>query len=118
MSLKYSRDGATRVEVYGTLGQKAPAAATSTRLYTCPSTSRADVLVYVTNRSSSADAFRVRVGVNGEAVALYEYYAYDQAIAGNAATSIALKLDAGDQVHVYSTNGTVTFQVNGIQQDR
>lgn len=118
MSLKYSRDGATRAEVYGTLGQKAPASATSTRLYTCPSTSRADVTVFITNRDATADAFRLRLAIGNAESALYQYYAYDQAIVGNTTETISLKMDAGDVLHVYSTNGTVTFQVNGIQQDR
>jgi hypothetical protein len=103
--------------VHGMLGQSAPAATTLTTAYTVPAGKRATVRVLVCNRSSG-DTFRIAASPNGAAIDNAHYVAYDQVIAANdSVSSVAFTVTAGDLVRVYSTNGTLSFSVTGIEED-
>jgi hypothetical protein len=104
--------------VHGMLGQAAPAATTLTTAYTVPSGKHATVRVIVSNRSSTADTYRIAVSPNGASIANGHYLAYDEPILGNKSlASAAFTVGDTDVVRVYSTNGNMSFSVTGIEED-
>lgn len=104
--------------VYGILGQSAPAATTLTDPYTVPASKHATVKVIVGNRAAVADTFRIAVSPDGAAIANAHYLAYDEAIeASDSMSSTAFTVGSTDVVRVYSTNGSLSFSVTGIEED-
>lgn len=103
--------------VYGMLGQAAPGAATPADIYTVPSAKHATAKVLVCNRGV-ADTFRISVAPGGAGTANAQYIAYDQVIdANDSAASVAFTVTATDVVRVYSTLGSLSFSVTGIEED-
>lgn len=103
---------------YKVLGQSAPAAATPDDLYTVPALTQAVASsIIVCNRSASADAFRVSIAVGGGVTANADYLYYDVAIGGNDTfiATIGITLATTDVVRVYSTNGTLSFNLSGSE---
>jgi len=104
------------VDLYGVLGQAAPAAGVLTDIYTVPAARRAAIRVIVANRGSD-DSFRVAVSPLGAAIANAHYVAYGQAILANDSVSSApFEVGGTDVVRVYSTNGTISFTVSGLEE--
>lgn len=103
---------------YGMLGQAAPAATTLTTAYDPTSSRHASVRVLVCNRAAADDLFRIAVSPAGAAINDAHYVAYDQFIAANdSVSSVAFTVSDGDLVRVYSTNGSLSFSVTGIEDD-
>ena len=112
-----TRSDLKAITVAGSLGQVAPGAAVLTLAYTAPDTIRCSLTVVVTNRAATADAFRISVANKGAADTLAQYLAYDHPIEPNESLSTApFQLGPGDAVRVYSTNGNLSFTVNGAEE--
>jgi hypothetical protein len=106
-----------RAKLYGILGQSAPGATTLTAAYTVPADRHATARVLVCNRSGT-DSFRIAVSPAGASIANEHYVAYDQPIAANdSVSSVAFTVTETDVVRVYSTNGSLSFSVTGIEDD-
>lgn len=102
---------------YGVLGQAAPSAGVLADIYTVPAGRRAAVRVIVTNRAGS-DTFRVAVSPLGASIAVAHYIAYGKAIEANDSMSSApFEVGATDIVRVFSTNGSISFTVSGLEED-
>lgn len=103
---------------YKILGQSAPAATTSTDLYTVPSATEVIVSsLVITNRGSSSATYRVSVSANGAALADNQYLVYDAAIQAKetVALSLGLTLDATDKIRVYASTADMTFNAFGTE---
>lgn len=104
--------------VRGCLGQVAPSATTLTSAYTVPSGKYATVKVVACNRSATPDTYRVAVSPGGASIADSHYRAYDMEIAANdSVVSAPLMVGALDVIRVYSTNGSMTFGVTGVEKE-
>lgn len=103
-------------DLWGALGQIAPAATTLTDAYTVPTGKHATVEVIACNRSGAATV-RVSHAAGGAADATNQYILFDYALAANA-TQSTLRFTAGpsDKIRVYASTATVTFNVNGIEE--
>lgn len=100
------------------LGQESPAAATQVDLYTVPAATQSTIsTLTVANRVSTATTFRISVAKAGAADALKQYIYYDQFLDGNSSflVTIGMTLSATDVIRVYSANGSVSFNVFGIE---
>lgn len=98
------------------LGQSAPAAATSTTLYTVPAVTETVLsCVIVCNRSATPTSFRLGVDVNGAGDGDSDYFAYDVPIEGNESIAIGhgITMDATDLLRCYATLATLTFSAFG-----
>lgn len=101
------------------LGQSAPAAATSTTLYTCPNPCQTVISsIIVCNRSSVPTTFRLSVDVNGAGDSDADYLAYDVPIQGNEVIALAhgVTLDSTDLIRCYATLATLTFSAFGQEK--
>lgn len=104
-------------EFYGVLGQSAPAAGVLTSIYTVPAGKRAVFRVIAANRGGD-DTFRVAVSPLGASITNAHYIAYGLAVLANdSVCSAAIEADGTDVVRVYSTNGTISFTVTGLQDE-
>ena len=104
-------------KIFGILGQAAPAAATLAVAYPVPASKHATARVLVCNRGADT-SFRVAVSPLGVAIANQHYIAYGQALAvGDGLSSVPFTVTATDVVRVYSTSGSVSFTVTGIEDD-
>jgi len=93
---------------YKVLGQVEPAAETLTTVYTVPAATETVVAnICMANLSGAPAAIRIAIRPNGEAIADKHYIAYDTGIDGT--------LDATDVISVYSSTGTVSFNVFGSE---
>ncbi|CAB4179999.1 hypothetical protein UFOVP1050_1, partial [uncultured Caudovirales phage] len=89
---------------YKTLGQAAPAATTSTDLYTVPAlTSTIVSSVVITNRAATPATFRLSQSLVGAALANKDYLAYDTAIPANGFVTLTLGITMAttDKLRVY-----------------
>jgi len=105
-------------ETYKVLSQSAPSAAALTALYTVPAATEAVASsIVVTNRSSTATAFRVSVAPAGAADTVAQYLYYDIPIPGNDTfiATVGLTLAATDVVRVYATLATLSFSLFGTE---
>lgn len=104
---------------YKILGQQHPAAATSTIIYTCPTSTQTVVsTLSIANVTATAGKARVWVAKAGAANAHVYALMYDTAIAANsiATFTLGITLEATDVVRVYSTNGNdLTFHLYGSE---
>lgn len=103
----------------GILGQSAPAAGTTTTVYTVPAARQA-VLSTIVAATTSSTATTVRVHVStGGAAAVGNAIAYDVALSGNSHMAITegITLEAADIVAVQSAGGNVTFTIFGEETD-
>lgn len=101
---------------YKVLGQSNPSAATSTTLYTVPSSTQVILsCITVCNRSAVPTSFRLSIDVNGAGDSNEDYIAYDVPIEGNETIALAhgVTLDASDLIRVYATLATLTFSAFG-----
>jgi hypothetical protein len=103
---------------YKTLGQAAPAATTSTDLYTVPSATSAIVsTVVITNRSTSPATFRLSQSLAGAALANKDYLAYDVAISSNSFITLTLGITMAttDKLRVYASTADLSFSAFGTE---
>jgi hypothetical protein len=103
---------------YKILGQSAPAATTSTDLYTVPAATETIVSsLVVTNRANTSATYRVSVAVNGGILANEQYLVYDSTIDGNdtVALSLGITLDASDKIRVYASSANLSFNAFGTE---
>ena len=103
---------------YKILGQAAPAAETSTDLYTVPSSTQALVsTLVICNQAASAASFRVATVPSGETLAAKHYTNYDVALAANDSINLTLgmSLGAGDVLKVYGSSSTISYTAFGSE---
>lgn len=104
-------------DLWGALAQSAPAATTLTDAYTVPAAKHATVEVVACNRASDT-VIRIQHAPGGAASATTQYWAYDYPLLANdTKVSARLTVAAGDVIRVYSGSGSVTFNINGIEED-
>ena len=102
---------------YKTLGQSAPAATTSTDLYTVPSaTSAVCSTLAVCNRGAST-SFRVAVRPAGNTLADQHYIVYDNYVSqyDTVFLTLGVTLAATDVVTVYAGASTLSFSLFGSE---
>lgn len=100
------------------LGQSTPTAATLTTLYTVPSsTSAIASTLAVCNQTASTAFFRVAVRPAGASIATQHYIVFNASVAANDSVflTIGLALATTDVVSVYSLNGSVSFNLFGVE---
>lgn len=106
-------------ETYKILGQVAPAANTTSNVYTVPAATQAVVSsIVIVNRNNSANCtYRVAAQQAGAALANQHYVAYDAPIAAldTVALSLGITLGNTDVISVYSANANLSFSVFGTE---
>lgn len=103
-------------ELYKTLAQVNPVAATLTDAYTVPALTNTVIsTIVVTNRSATPTAFRISIAVAGAADNDKQYISYDVAISANETKSFTLgiTLATTDKIRVYATLATLSFNIFG-----
>jgi|694.fasta_scaffold32317_2 hypothetical protein len=104
---------------YKVLGQSAPAANTTSNVYTVPAATETVISsIVIVNRNNNANTtYRLAVQPAGAALANQHYLAYDAPV--NALDSVILTLGATlgntDVVSVYSANANMSFTVFGSE---
>jgi len=104
---------------YKVLAQSNPNAATLTEAYAVPASTETTVsTIVVCNRSNVATSFRVAVQVSGAGDNNKTYLYYDTPIQGNdtMAATLGITLAATDEIHVYATLATLSFNVFGRER--
>lgn len=105
-------------DVWGALAQSAPAATTLTDAYTTPASKHSTVEVIICNRGGAADSVRVSYAIGGAADSSEQYLLYDTNVdATSTISTTRITTKAADVIRVYSTTGTTSFNVNGIEED-
>lgn len=103
---------------YKVLAQSAPAATTSTDIYTVGAGVQTVIsTLIVCNRAATSASFRIAIRPNGATLGNVHYIAYDVAIAASDSTTLTLglTLDASDVVTVYASTANFTFSVFGAE---
>lgn len=100
-----------------TLAQASLPATTLTDLYTVPTDKRTAAYVVVTNRSSTAVAYRISVAPAGALDSIEQYVVYDATVSIKPQASRKLSLEAGTVIRGYAATADLNFCVNGIEQD-
>jgi hypothetical protein len=103
---------------YKTLGQSAPAATTSTDLYTVPaSTSAVISTIVITNRSTSDATFRLSQSKLGAALANQDYLVYDATVPGSGFITLTLGITMAttDKLRVYASTANLSFNAFGTE---
>jgi hypothetical protein len=103
---------------YKVLAQSAPAATTSTDLYTVGSGKSAVIsTIVVANRAASVATYRIAVRVAGATLANAQYIAYDVIVGASDSTTLTLgiTLAATDVISVYASNANLSFNVFGSE---
>lgn len=104
-------------DVWGALAQSYPAATTLTAAYAVPSAKRATVEVAICNQGA-ATTIRLSHAIGGAADTAAQYLLYDYPVDANGSiASTRFTVNAADVVRVYSTSGSVSFNINGIEED-
>ena len=105
-------------DVIRVLGQVAPAATTTTTLYTVPNLNQTTVSsLVICNRTGGALTYRVSVHVADAAASNEQYLYYDKTIAANETFSavLGLTLNQSDVVKVYASNTGLSFNMFGVE---
>jgi hypothetical protein len=101
------------------LGQAYPTAATTTTLYTVPAatSTTCSTLVICNQSTTAADSVNVAVRVAGAALTNKQYIIYQMPMQPNNTytATIGMSLATTDVVSCYSTNGTSSFNLFGVQ---
>jgi hypothetical protein len=103
---------------YKVLGQVEPAAETLTTVYTVPSATETVVAnISITNIGATDAFFRIAVRPNGAAIEDKHYIVYNSGILGYSYEflTMPITLDAADVISVYSSSGSVSFNVFGSE---
>jgi len=89
---------------------------TVTVMYTVPAGKKAQVTLFVCNRDSPAEFFRIAVVPAGAVVTNARYIAYDTVLTGNGVFSVTgIGLDSGESLWVKSSLGNLSFTATGIE---
>jgi len=106
-------------QTYKVLGQSAPAANTTSNVYTVPAATQAVVSsIVITNRNNNANAtYRIAVQPAGAAIANQHYIAYDSTVTALDSIALSLGVSMGntDVLSVYSANANISFSVFGVE---
>jgi hypothetical protein len=97
------------------MGQAKPAATTDTVLYTVSANTEAQGTLTSCNQAATDDKVRVALVKSGEVLAAKHYVLYDATVPANGALDKSFELGAGDELHVYSTAGNVSFAACGLE---
>lgn len=99
------------------LGQSAPGATTEDDTYTVPALTQAHLKIHLANRGVVGSTFRIAIGTNGAgSIANEDYIHYDLTInPGQAWTSKAFELDAGDIVTVWGLTADLSWNIVGME---
>ena len=97
-------------------GQAKPPASVDTTLFIVASNTQAQFTIYVCNQTPDMDTINIGLVPFGQNESSASYIAYQTAIIGNSVLSFSgLFLNSGDQVEVFSTNGTTSFVATGLE---
>jgi hypothetical protein len=103
---------------YKVLGQAYPAAATTTTVYTV-GTSTAAVIstVVVCNQTSTSATYRIAVKPTASTLDTLHYVAYNAAIPAldTVSLTVGMTLGAAENIIVYSSNSSTSFNVFGTE---
>ncbi len=103
---------------YKVLGQVAPVATTNTTLYTVPASTQTVVSsVYVCNRGSVIDTFRIAIRPAGAALNVKHYIYFDVPIpvGDTFAATVGFTLDTTDVVTVWAGTTDLSFSIYGTE---
>lgn len=106
-------------DTYKVLAQVNPVATTLVDAYTVPPATSAIIsTITIANRAGTASSFRVSVAVSGVVDDPKQYIAYDTPIGANetVALTIGMTLAQTDKIRVYSTNGSMSFNIFGVEK--
>jgi len=116
-------------DTFKVLAQLKPSSATATMLYTVPRREGTGVnsqypaqttissLVVCNQNGSTADTFRVRIKVKnaGDDSKQFIYYNKSVSAQDTLAAVIGITLSESDVIEVYATNGTLSFNLFGVE---
>lgn len=103
---------------YKTLGQSAPAATTSTDLYTVPAATSAIVsTITIANRAATDATFRLSVSKLGAAIVNADYLVYDATIpaSGFITLTLGITMATTDKLRVYASSANISFNAFGTE---
>ena len=103
---------------YKTLGQAAPAATTSTDLYTVPAATESIVsTITICNRAATDATFRISQSLTGAALANKDYLIYDATIpaSGFITLTLGITMAATDKLRVYASSANLSFNAFGTE---
>jgi hypothetical protein len=103
---------------YKTLGQSAPAATTSTDLYTVPAATSAIVsTITIANRAATDATFRISQSKLGAALANADYLVYDATVPGSGFITLTLGITMAttDKLRVYASSANISFNAFGTE---
>ena len=103
---------------YKTLGQAAPAATTSTDLYTVPAATSAIVsTITIANRAATDATFRISQSLTGAALTDKDYLVYDATIpaSGFITLTLGIKMATTDKLRVYASSANISFNAFGTE---
>ena len=103
-------------DTFKVLAQIIPTLAVLTDAYTAPSQVTVSSIV-VCNQSSTEDKFRISIAVAGAVDNSKQYLYYDASISENRVLIVTsgITLGSTDVIRVYSTNGTISFNIFGVE---
>ena len=105
-------------DVIKVLGQSAPAATTTTTLYTAPNLAQTTISSFVAcNRNAGAQTFRLSAHVEGAVASDKQYLFYDKSVAANDTLTvvIGLTLNQADVLKVYASTADMSFNLFGVE---
>jgi len=103
---------------YKTLGQAAPAATTSTDLYTVPAATSAIIsTITVANRAVTDATFRISQSLTGAALDNKDYLVYDATVPGSGFITLTLGITMAttDKLRVYASSANISFNAFGTE---
>jgi hypothetical protein len=103
---------------YKTLGQAAPAATTSTDLYTVPAATSAIIsTITVANRAATDATFRISQSLTGAALDNKDYLVYDATVpaSGFITLTLGITMAATDKLRVYASSADISFNAFGTE---
>ena len=104
-------------DLWGALAQVSPAATTLTAAYTVPTGKHATIEAVICNRAGAATV-RLSHAIGGAADATSQYLLYDYGVSAfDTKVSARFTAAAGDVIRVYASTATVTFNINGIEEN-
>ena len=104
--------------IYKTLGQAAPAATTSTDLYTVPAATSAIIsTITIANRAATDATFRISQSLVGAVLADKDYLVYDVTVPGSGFITLTLGITmaATDKLRVYGSTANLSFNAFGTE---
>jgi hypothetical protein len=101
------------------LGKDKPAATTYAVLYTVPADTEAQLVIYVTNQTTTTETYRVALvltGGNTNPPDADDFIAYNTNLPPGVADKFdGICLATGDMVVIYSTGGNISFVATGLE---